>query len=221
MDFAVYMGDKRTVIYKRGQGIVLNEPTILATREGKVVGIGRGAERYLGMEDIIIEYPMIHGCIEDVKIASVFFSDMWRRVSGQSMVIRAGCVFCIPSSLQPAQLNDYKTVAYSAGVADAEFIPAVIASAVGQGYDVFRPNVVVSVITENETADIAAIHGGEIVGGGTIDDMAKLETAIKQVAGGVDGDVSKVYRGDRITIAEGAGKLLDNDQLIKKIVNLN
>jgi len=222
MDFAVYMGDEKTVIYKRGQGIVLNEPTLAAVKEGgKVVGLGKAAERYIGQDGIIIETPIINGCIDDAALAGAFFSNLWQRVSGQNIAIRRRCVFCIPSSISSDQLNEYKTAVYSAGVADAEFIPAVIASAVGLGYDVYSQDTVISVVIENQIADIAAIKLGEIIAGGTITELDKLDAAIAQVAQSAGFAVEQAYHGDRISIAKGAGKLLDNERLVKRIVSVN
>ena len=73
-------------------------------------------------------------------------------------------------------------------------------------------------IIKNDIADIVVILQGEIVGGGTLANIKKIEESKRQLKNNFD---MKEYNGGRMTIINGAGRLLDNDGLIKKIISKN
>jgi len=242
MDFAVYLGGERTVIYKRGQGIVLNEPTLVAYKEiieapakkhkrkakkprptTKVIAVGKDAAKLEGHEDVFVVCPFLNGRITDTILAGALFTDLFKKVSGGSVAVKRRCIICIPSSLTASELNDYKTTVYVAGVAEAKFIPAVVASAFNKGYDVHSEFVALSVITENGGADMAVILNGEIIAGGTVEDASKLEDAKKQILSTLEGveEYDDLGLGDRISVITGAGWLLEKDLLVKKLIKVN
>jgi len=241
MDFAVYLGGERTVIYKRGQGIVLNEPTVVAYKEiietserkakrtkklrptTKVIAVGKEAMKLAGHEDVFVVTPFLDGRITDTMLAGALFTDLFKKVSGGSVAVKRRCLICIPSSLTASELNDYKTAVYVAGVAEAKFIPAVVASAFNKGYDFRSEFVALSIIVEGGGADIAVIQNGEIIAGGTVEDVSKLEDAKKQILHTLDGveEYDDLGLGDRISVITGAGWLLEKDLLIKKLIRMN
>jgi len=224
MDFAVFLGDEKTLIYKRGQGIVLNEPTVAAVAKDKVIAVGKTVSKYRDQDGVDFVTPIKSGRVTDTDIAAKLISQLLGKVRGS--VVRAGgrYLFCIPSSLTAADLNDYKTAIYTAGVADAEFVPAVITNAIGMGYNPIDKIPVMSITAEGKTVDIAIIRQCEIIAGGTLYDPRDLEDAKKQIYASLGpdaGPLSDILHGGRISIITGAGKLLDNELVIKKIVMSN
>ena len=212
MDFAVYIGEEKTVIYKKNDGIVLNEPSLLAYRNAKLIAAGRSAASFEGESGVSVSPVVIHGVIQNVGDASVFFRHISEKVGGMG-----SCVFCISSSLTAGELNDFKTAIYSAGVGDAVFIPKVIAAAFENGYK-FTNGEVLSVVIDGDFADMAVIKGFQIVDGGTLDDLSKLEESKKRLIRKHQ-EITQLT-GDRMTVINGAGKLLSTD-FIKKIVKEN
>jgi rod shape-determining protein MreB len=81
------------------------------------------------------------------------------------------CLFCIPCSLSEDELaNSYKKIANAANVTDTEFIPSVLATAIGLGYNPEGGGACLSVDMSEHGTDIAIINGCEVISGGTIDD---------------------------------------------------
>ncbi|MCL2228896.1 MAG: rod shape-determining protein [Firmicutes bacterium] len=214
MDFAIFIGGERTVIYKAGQGIVLNELSLVAKKDGKIIACGNDCERYKDSLDTTIHEVIRFGCVHDVGDASVFLASCVRKLR-----VLARFIVCIPSSLALDALDDYKTAIYTAGVADAEFIPCTIASLFVTDYDISMDAKVLSIVVVGGYADMNVIQRGEIIDGGTLFDLTDFEDAKRSLLN--KHQVVKVHHGERITIINGAGNLLKKKDLIKRIVKLN
>jgi rod shape-determining protein MreB len=214
VNFAVYLGEEKTLIYKRGQGIVLNEPSVIARVGGRTVAYGRAALKYLNVDGVTFNSPIYRSCIQSTAEAAAFIAEMCKKVHG---IVE--CLFCIPSCLTTAELNDYKTAIYSSGINDAAFVPVTVASAFGFGYEITNKQPVLSVVTEGEFADITVIRGGEIIDGGALYDMAMLDAEHGIMADKYPNIIE--FTGDRKSIIFGAGRMLDNPDVIKRVVKLN
>ena len=192
MDFSVQLGSGRTVIYKKNDGIVLNEPTKIAytrTPIGKekpnkkckykteVIAVGAAADKMQDRADksVIIESPVVSGRIADLPLAKKCFTETFKKISGHLALSRA-CLFTVPCSLTAFEINDYKSVAYAAGVDSVEFIPNVIAGAYALGADITGPTAVMYVNIGESGTDIAVITFAGILAGGTIDDGGAAAT---------------------------------------------
>jgi rod shape-determining protein MreB len=214
VDFAVFFGEEKTLIYKKGQGVVLNEPTVTAHMDDRIVAVGKESLEYMDREGVTFLSPVRNSLIRNVDHAGIFLGQMLKKVGRM-----CSCLVCVPSSLDAAALNDYKTAFYSAGVADAVFIPQVIASAVALGYDISGCDPVLATVIEGESADLAVILNGEIVAGGTLDDLSKFDTAKKQLLQSRPN--VRHLEGNRISVITGAGGLLSREDLVRKIIDLN
>ncbi|MDR0461863.1 MAG: rod shape-determining protein [Christensenellaceae bacterium] len=214
MDFAVFIGEEKTLIYKKGQGIVLNEPSIIAVTDGKVTAVGKTALQFLDRPDTVFKQVIRQGALINVEHSSVFVAAMLKKVGTM-----CDCLVCIPSSLDQNALNDYKTAVYTAGVADATFIPSVIASAYHAGFKLGAKTEFLSVITDGESADMAVLCGPEIIDGGTLHDLSKFDLALT----GFQEHYPNVEKhlGDRMSVINGAGELLSKPELVRKIVEAN
>ena len=186
------LGSGRTVIYKRNDGIVLNEASKIAfTREfigkekpGKarkfknnILAVGEAARKMQDRSgpEVFFESPVVGGKIADLPLAKKFFTDILKKISG-NLALSRSCLFCVPCSLNAAEINDYKSVAYGAGADDLEFIPNVIAGAIALGADVSGATAVMYVNIGESGTDIAVITFAGILAGGTIDDGGAAAT---------------------------------------------
>ena len=177
MDFAVYLGSGRTVVYKKNEGIVLSEATCIAyERVGKkkkeelrVIAVGDTAKRMQDRTDeqIIVASPVVGCRIVDVELCKMYFQEIIKKIGG---VWNKTALFCIQCSLTSVELDGYKSVAYSAGFTGVEFVPSVVASAIGNGFDIKGATACLSVNIGEGGSDIAAIAFGGIIAGGSITD---------------------------------------------------
>ena len=214
MDFAVFIGEEKTLIFQKKQGIVLNEPSLLALKNEKVVAVGKTAVQLIDDPDIVFKQVVRRNYIVNIDYASVFMNIILKKVGTMCK-----CIICIPSSLDQEALNDYKSVVYTAGVADAVFVPSVIANAYATDYDINSQDEFLSIVIDGEYVDMAVIRGGEIIGGGTLYSMQKFEQAKKQLIS--THKITKQFTGDRISVVNGAGALLSKQEVVKKIIELN
>jgi len=214
VDFAIFIGEEKTLIYRNGQGIVLNEPSMVAYLNGKIIAVGKDTLQYLENPDVKFNQIIKFGNIQNVDAASVFLRALIKKVGTMGV-----CLICIPASLNQDGLNNYKTAIYSAGVADAMFIPSVVANLVASGHDLFNETKIMSIVMEGESADIAVIRGGEIIDGGSLYDIDRFEEARTQLEAKYSGIQS--FHGDRMMIINGAGELLTKPDIVKKIIALN
>lgn len=175
MDYAVYLGGGSTVIYKKGEGIVLNEASKIAfTRAGKdgadirVAAAGDAAVRMTDRAggNFFVESVVSGGRITDVAVCKTFLKEIFDKIDKRHG--RASALFCIPCSLSPDELDCYRQSAYGAGFSQVEFVPAVIASAVGIGFDADRASAGLSVFIDEGGTDVAAISCGSIIAGGSV-----------------------------------------------------
>ena len=213
MDFAVYIGEEKILIYKKDSGIVLNEPALFAYKNNKLIAVGKSALQFEGDADATISPVVRHGILQNVGDTSAFIQHMVEKVGKISR-----CIVCISSSISANELYDYKSSIYSAGIVDAVFIPKVIASAVDCGQSLASGENVLSMVKDGNFVDMAIINGCEIVSGGTLDDLGKLEEAKKRLISGCPKIKQTV--GDHINVINGAGRLLSNNML-RNIVKSN
>lgn len=195
MDFAVQLGSASTVIYKKNDGIVLNEATKIAyvrtpisrrTLKGKakkekfrtrIVAVGNAARR---MQDragvgVLVESPIKTGKVVDLGLAKKYFAEIFKKVTG-GIARSRNTVFCIPCALTAEEVNDIKSVAYAAGIDSVEFIPNVIAGAYALGADIAGTAASMYVNIGEGGTDIAIITYAGILSGGSIDDGGAVAT---------------------------------------------
>ena len=176
MDYAIYLGDANTVIYKKNEGIVLHEPTRIAYtyagrggKEIKCIAVGSAAKKMQDRSDrkTMVEPVMGNGHIVDIELCKIFLRGLLKKVCGEDYR-GLKVLFCIPCSLKREELENYKTVAYSIGIDVAEFVPAVVTNAIGGGFNINGSEACISVHIGEGGTDIAAISFGSVIAGGTI-----------------------------------------------------
>lgn len=174
-DLGIDLGTVNSIVYAKGEGIVLNEPTTIAinTKTGEIAAIGSEAKKMSGKTppSIVIKKPLIAGVISDFEVAESFFQYFIETIHKKSLLkqfVRPRAVIGVPSNLNEVEAEALKDAAGSAGMRDVFLIPETIASAVGSGANIMESNGVMVVDIGGGTTDMSVISLGGIVIGKTI-----------------------------------------------------
>jgi rod shape-determining protein MreB len=165
-DMAVDLGTANTVIYVRGKGIVLNEPSVVAvnTRDGRPVAVGVEAKRMLGRTPSHIEAirPLKDGVIADFEICEKMLRYFIQKVHNRRWS-KPRMVICVPSGITGVEQRAVKEAAEYAGARQAYIIEEPMAAAIGAGLPVQEPTGNMIVDIGGGTSEVAVISLGGIV----------------------------------------------------------
>ncbi len=165
-DIAIDLGTANTLIYMKGKGIVLNEPSIVAFDRNtkKIVAIGNEAREMLGRthRDIRTIRPMRDGVIADFEIAEGMLREFIKKIHSSWMPSRR-IVICVPSGVTEVEKRAVRDSAEHAGAKEVHLIAEPMAAAIGIGLDVEAPvgNMIVDI--GGGTTEIAVIALSGIV----------------------------------------------------------
>jgi rod shape-determining protein MreB and related proteins len=164
-DLAVDLGTANTVVFRRGEGIVLFEPSVVAMDDqtGRVYAVGNEARRMLGRTpaSITASRPLRHGVITDFETTEQVLRQFIRRASGGKP--RAAAIVCVPSGLTQVERNAVTEATLSAGARTAGLIAEPLAAAIGAGLPVAEPVGSLVVDIGGGTSEIAVVALGEMV----------------------------------------------------------
>ncbi|MFZ9309400.1 MAG: rod shape-determining protein [Candidatus Nanopelagicales bacterium] len=180
-DIAIDLGTANTLVYVRGEGIVLREPSVIAidNTRGKVLAVGAEAKQMLGRTPgtINAHRPMKDGVIRDADYATEMIRHFIRSVHKNRYLNKPRVVICVPIGATQVEKKTIKEAARGAGAREVFLIPEPMAAAIGAGLPVgeARGNMVCDI--GGGTSEIAVISLGGIVcakpitvGGDAIDD---------------------------------------------------
>ncbi|MDP8987671.1 MAG: rod shape-determining protein [Actinomycetota bacterium] len=165
-DLAIDLGTANTLVYARGRGIVLNEPSVIAlnTMTGEVLAMGHEAWQMIGRTPGYIQAvrPLRKGAITDFEVTQRMIRLLLNR-AGVSRLNRPRVVICVPSAITEVERRAVTEAARRAGAADAQLIGQPMAAAIGAGLPINEPfgNMVVDV--GGGTSETAVISLGGIV----------------------------------------------------------
>ena len=167
-DLAIDLGTANTLVYAKGKGLVLNEPTVVAldSRSREVLAIGTDAWQMIGRTPgyIVAERPLRGGAITDFEVTERMLSVLLRRV-GVGRLNRPKVLICVPSAITAVERRAVKEAARRAGASASFLIEQPMAAAIGAGLPIHEPvgNMVVDV--GGGTAEMAVISLGGRRGG--------------------------------------------------------
>ena len=165
-DLAIDLGKANTLVYARGRGIVLNEPSVIALndRTGDVLAMGQEAWQMIGRTPsyIVAVRPLRSGAITDFDVTQRMIRLLLQRV-GVNRFNRPRVVICVPSAITAVERRAVTEAAKRAGAADAKLIEQPLAGAIGAGLPINEPvgNMVIDV--GGGTTETALISMGGVV----------------------------------------------------------
>lgn len=171
-DIGIDLGTANTLVWVRGKGIVIREPSVVAIQKKtkKVIAIGTEAKNMLGKTpaSIVTIRPLRHGVISDFDATEAMIAHYIQQVHEvggpvPASFARPKVVIGIPSSVTEVERRAVWEAALSAGAREAYLIEEPMAAAIGQGVSVFAPNGVMVVDIGGGTTEIAVISLGGIV----------------------------------------------------------
>ena len=132
----VELGSSNTYIYKIGSGLLLAEPSLVATKYGsdELFAVGADAKKLIGKtnEAITVISPIERGVVVNKQMAQEMFSEFYNKVMpNKSLFNSVDVVLCISNGLTDNQIEDFKEVIYSVGIGNIKTILSSVVSLVG------------------------------------------------------------------------------------------
>jgi rod shape-determining protein MreB and related proteins len=167
-DMAVDLGTANTLVYVRGRGIVLNEPSVVAinTTTREIVSVGSEAKRMIGRTpgNIVAVRPLKDGVIADFDTTERMLRYFIRKVHRRNHLVRGPrVVVCVPSGVTGVEQRAVKESTYNAGASKVFIIEEPMAAAIGSGLPVSEPTGNMVVDIGGGTTEVAVISLGGIV----------------------------------------------------------
>ena len=168
-DMAIDLGTANTLVYVRGRGIVLNEPSVVAiiNNRGKkqVLAVGEEAKQMLGRTPGNIEAirPLRDGVIADFEVAEEMIKHFIRKVHNRRSFASPQIIVCVPSGSTPVERRAIQESAESAGARRVYLIEEPMAAAIGAGLPVTEPTGSMVVDIGGGTTEVAVLSLGGIV----------------------------------------------------------
>ncbi|RMH08392.1 MAG: rod shape-determining protein [Nitrospirae bacterium] len=166
-DMAIDLGTAHTLVYVRGQGIVLNEPSVVAVEKqtNTILAVGHEAKRMVGRTpgNISAIRPMKEGVIADFETAERMLRYFIHKVHNRSTFVRPRIIIGVPSQITQVEQRAVKESAELAGAREVYLIEEPVAAAIGAGLPITEPSGNMVVDIGGGTTDIAVISLGGIV----------------------------------------------------------
>ncbi|MDP2363847.1 MAG: rod shape-determining protein, partial [Ignavibacteria bacterium] len=166
-DIAIDLGTANTLIYVKGKGIVLNEPSIVAFDKStkRIIALGNKAKEMQGREhkEIKVTRPMRDGVIADFEIAEGMIRAFIKRAHGGGVMASRRVIVAVPSGVTEVEKRAVRDSAEHAGAKEVHLIAEPMAAAIGIGIDVEAPvgNMIIDI--GGGTTEIAVIALSGIV----------------------------------------------------------
>lgn len=164
-DIAIDLGTSMTLVYVRGKGIALREPTVVAVdrQSGRMLSCGEDAEKMLGRTpaDIAAIHPISAGVISDYDLTSRFLQSLISRVTSFSF-FKPRVIVCVPSSITGVEERAIIDAAIEAGVRKVYQLETAVAVATGAGIDISKPDGHMVIDIGGGTTEIAVVTLGGV-----------------------------------------------------------
>ncbi len=166
-DIGIDLGTANTLVYVRNQGIVLNEPSVVAIEKstGKVLAIGSAAKEMMGRtpSGIAAIRPLKDGVIADFEISEKLIADFIRRVVKHRYLMKPRVVISVPSGITEVEKRAVRDSAENAGAREVFLLAEPMAAAIGVGLPVEQPSGSMVIDIGGGTSEIAVIALNGIV----------------------------------------------------------
>lgn len=195
-DIGIDLGTANVLIYIKGQGIVLNEPSVVAidTETKKPLAVGHKAREMLGRTPgkVSAIRPMRDGVIADFDATEIMLNHFIREVNGKSLFSKPRILICCPSNITQVEKNAIKEAAERTGARKVFLEEEPKVAAVGAGMEISKPSGNMVIDIGGGTTDIAVLSLGGIV----------TSSSIKVAGNAFDSDIQK-YIKDKYKLLVG------------------
>jgi len=166
-DLAIDLGTANTLVFAKGSGIVVNEPSIVAINKltNEVEAVGKEAKEMLGRTpgNIVAIKPMRDGVIADFKVTEKMLTYFIHKAHNRKMLVRPRIVIGVPSEITPVEKRAVQDSAYRAKASEVHLVEQAMAAAIGAGLPITEPSGNMVVDIGGGTTDIAVISLSGIV----------------------------------------------------------
>ncbi|MBQ2035775.1 MAG: rod shape-determining protein MreB [Peptococcaceae bacterium] len=166
-DIAVDLGTASVLVYVNKEGIVLNEPSVVAidNNTNRVIAVGTEAREMLGRTpgNIVAIRPLRDGVIAEYDVTEKMLKYFISKASKKKSFVKPRVMVCIPSGVTSVEERAVKQAALAAGAKEAYLIEEPVAAALGAGIDIAEPNGSMVVDIGGGTTDIAVMSLGGVV----------------------------------------------------------
>ncbi|MGL5649076.1 MAG: rod shape-determining protein MreB [Clostridium sp.] len=188
IDLGIDLGTATVLVYMKGKGIVLKEPSVVAINKntGKILAVGREARQMIGRTpgNIVAVRPLKDGVISDYDVTQKMLQELITKVCGNKRITTPKVMICIPSMATEVEKRAVIDAAKNSGAKEVHLIEEPLAAAIGAGLDITKPNGCMIVDIGGGTCDIAVISLGGIV----------LRTSIKSAGDKFDEAIIRYVR---------------------------
>ena len=171
-DIGIDLGTANVLIYIKGEGIVLNEPSIVAleTETRKVLAVGSEANEMLGRTPGKIKAikPLKDGVIADFEVTEIMLDAFINKVKGRNLFSRPRILICCPTNITPIERNAIREAAERMGARRVFIEEEPKVAAIGAGLDISKPSASMVIDIGGGTSDIAVLSLGDIVSSASI-----------------------------------------------------
>lgn len=166
-EVGIDLGTANVLVYIKGQGIVLNEPSVVALDKdtGDILAVGEEAREMLGRTPagIVAVRPLRDGVISDYDVTEKMLKYFIRKACGSSKFFRPRLMVCVPSGVTEVEKRAVREAATQAGGKSVFLMEEPVAAAIGAGLDISKPDGIMIIDIGGGTTDIAVISMGGIV----------------------------------------------------------
>ena len=197
-EVGIDLGTANVLVYIKGKGIVLNEPSVVAINNDndEILAVGEEARQMLGRTpaNIVAVRPLRDGVISDYDITERMLKYFIRKTCGSGRFFKPIIMVCVPSGVTEVEKRAVREAATQAGGKDVYLMEEPVAAAIGAGIDISKPDGVMVIDIGGGTTDIAVISLGGIVASTSVKMAGDKfdESIIKYMR-----KVHKLYIGER------------------------
>lgn len=187
-DIGIDLGTANILIYLKGEGIVLNEPSVVAldVENNRILAVGKEANAMLGRTPGKVKTirPIKDGVIADFEVTQAMLNEFIKKISGKKGLIRPKILICCPSNITQVEKNAIKEAAECTGAKKVFLEEEPKVAAIGTGMDINTPSANMIVDIGGGTTDIAVLSIGGIV----------TSLSIKTAGNTLDRDIKKYIK---------------------------
>ena len=167
-DIGIDLGTASILVYVKGKGVVLNEPSVVAINkdDGRLLSVGADAQAMLGRTpgNIVAIRPLREGVISDYDMTERMLKEFIRKVSGSfHHIFKPRVIICVPSGITEVEERAVVDAGLQSGASHVYLIEEPVAAAIGAGIDITKPDGHMVVDIGGGTSDIAVISLSGVV----------------------------------------------------------